>query len=96
MSDGDTVLWMDSDGNAHCPLNLPELDALQRATALELRQYFELDAHFWQRPPLAGDDGGAVDLLLRLILPTVPQTEITQRDVPSKVRFLIRWFALEP
>jgi len=39
MSDNATVLWMDSAGSAHSPLNRPELYSLQRARVQELRQY---------------------------------------------------------
>ena len=96
MSDPDTVVWVDAAGKAYSPLNMPALDAPQRTIVLQIRDHFDMDAHFWRQRPLAGDDLGAVDLLLRVILPTVPQTEIVQRDAQEKVRFLIRWFALQP
>jgi hypothetical protein len=95
MSDPDTVVWVDAAGTAHSPLNMPALDPSQRALVLQIRDYFDMDAHFWQRQPLVGDDLGAVDLLLRVILPTVLQPEIVQRDPLEKVRFLIRWFAIQ-
>jgi hypothetical protein len=79
----------------HPSLNLPDLASAQRAVVLQIREYFELDAVFWQQRLLTGDDLGAVDLLLRVILPAVPQVEIVQRDALEKVRFLIRWFALQ-
>ena len=96
MSDSDTVAWVDAAGTAYSLLNMPALDSPQRTILLQIRDYFDMDAHFWRERPLAGDDLGAVDLLLRVILPTVPQTEIVQRDAHEKVRFLIRWFALQP
>jgi hypothetical protein len=74
---------------------MPALDAPQRTIVLQIRDYFDMDAHFWQQQPLVGDDLGAVNLLLRVILPMVPQTEIVHRDALEKVRFLIRWFALQ-
>jgi len=86
MSDSDTVAWVDAAGTAYSPLNMPALDAPQRTIVLQARDYFDMDAHFWRERPLAGDDLGAVDLLLRVILPTVPQTEIVQRDALEKVR----------
>ncbi|HEX9440467.1 MAG TPA: hypothetical protein VF909_12335 [Roseiflexaceae bacterium] len=95
MSDPDIVAWVDAAGTAHSPLNMPALDASQRTIVLQIRDYFDMDAHFWQQRPLVGDDLDAVDLLLRVILPTAPQTEIVQRDALEKVRFLIRWFALQ-
>jgi hypothetical protein len=95
MSDPDTVVWVDAAGTAHIPLNMPALDAPQHTIVLQIRDYFDMDAHFWRQRPLVGDDLGAVDLLLRVILPMVPQPEIVQRDAREKVRFLIRWFALQ-
>ena len=95
MSDPDTVVWVDAAGKAYSPLNMPALDSPQRTILLQIRDYFDMDAHFWQQRPLVGDDLGAVDLLLRVILPTVPRPEIVQRDALEKVRFLIRWFALQ-
>jgi hypothetical protein len=95
MSDLDMVVWVNAAGTAHSPLNMPALDAPQRTIVLQIRDYFDTDAHFRQQRPLVGDDLGAVDLLLRVILPTVPQTEIVHRDAQEKVRFLIRWFALQ-
>src|SRR5215212_8876074 len=95
MSDPDTVAWVDAAGTAHSPLNMPALDAPQRTIVLQIRDYFDMDAHFWQQRPLVGDDLGAVGLPLRAVLPLVPQTEIVQRDAREKVRFLIRWFALQ-
>ena len=96
MSDSDAVVWVDAAGTAHNPLNMPALDAPQRTIVLQIRDYFDMDADFWQQRPLAGEGLGAVDLLLRVILPMVPQAEIVQRDALEKVRFLIRWFALQP
>jgi hypothetical protein len=95
MSDPDTVVWVDAAGTAHSPLNMPDLDAPQRIIVLQIRDYFDMDAHFWQQEPLVGEDLGAVDLLLRVILPRVPQTEIVHRGAQEKVRFLIRWFAFQ-
>ena len=94
MSDTDILLWLDVTGEAHIPLNVPEFDALQYAAVRQIRQYFDADARFWQRQPLAGDDVDAVDQLLRVILPTVPPTELARHTVGEKARFLIRWFAL--
>ena len=74
---------------------MPALDAPQRTIVVQIRDYFDMDAHFWQQRPLVTDDLGAVDLLLRVILLSVPQTEIVHRDAQKKVRFLIRWFALQ-
>jgi len=59
-----------------------------------IRPYFDADARFWQRQPLAGDDLDAVDQLLRIILPAVPSTEFARHAVGKKAHFLIRWFAL--
>lgn len=94
MSETNTITWIDAAGKAHIPLNVPEFDAPQRTIVRQIRPYFDEDARFWQRQPLTGDALGALDLLLRVILPAVPQFEIAQRDAPEKVRFLIRWFAL--
>jgi hypothetical protein len=94
MSDTDTIRWIDAEGKAHIPLNVPEFDAPQRVIVQQIRHYFDGDARFWQRQPLSGDDLGAVDLLLRVILPAVPHSEIAQHAAREKVRFLIRWFAL--
>jgi hypothetical protein len=96
MSDPDMVVWVDAAGTAHSPLNMPAIDSPQRTLVLQMRDYFDMDARFWQQRPLAADDLGAVNLLLRVILPSVPQTEIVHRDAQKKVRFLIRWFALQP
>jgi hypothetical protein len=94
MSDIDTLWWIDAVGKAHIPLNVPEFDASQRTIVQRIRHYFDEDAAFWQRQGLTRDDLDAVDLLLRVILPAVPQSQIAQRSAPEKVRFLIRWFAL--
>ena len=45
MSDPDTVAWVDAAGTAHSPLNMPALDAPQRTIVLQIRDYFDMDAH---------------------------------------------------
>jgi hypothetical protein len=94
MSEIDTIEWIDAGSRAHVPLNVPQFDAPQRRLVRHIRPYFDADARFWQRQPPSGDDLGAVDLLLCIILPAVPQSEIVQRNALEKVRFLCRWFAL--
>jgi site-specific DNA recombinase len=90
----DALVSKETWGQAHIALNVPEFNAAQHAVVGQLRQYFELDAHFWQGQPLASDDLNAVDQLLRIILPTVPPTELRRNAAREKVHFLIRWFAL--
>jgi hypothetical protein len=94
MSDRDTIKWIDAAGQAHIPLNVPEFEAPQHAVVRQIRQYFDLDARFWQGQPLAGDELDAVDQLLHIILPTAPPTELLRTAAREKVHFLIRWFAL--
>ena len=94
MSDTDTLMWIDAAGQAHSALNVPEFEAPQQLVVRQIRRYFELDAHFWQGQSLAEEDLDAMDRLLRVILPTVPPSELTRKTARETVHFLIRWFAL--
>jgi hypothetical protein len=42
MADPDMVVWVDADGTAHSPLNMPAIDSPQRTLVLQIRDYFDL------------------------------------------------------